>query len=102
MALRPSAIHRQGNGLDWVLEEKKLSAENKITAPRIFAYTAFGMGAKKEITTPQEAIQWVQDNAKKGADGIKFFGAPPLSWMPLYGKINGSVYVPPVIMRRWM
>ncbi|MGC4038945.1 MAG: amidohydrolase family protein [Chitinophagaceae bacterium] len=65
------------NGLDWVLDEKKLSAENKITAPRIFAYTVFGMGVKKEITTAQEAIQWVQENAKKGADGIKFFGAPP-------------------------
>jgi hypothetical protein len=36
------------------------------------------MGAKKQITTAQEAIQWVQDNAKKGADGIKFFGAPPV------------------------
>lgn len=67
-----------GNGLEWVLDEKKLSAENKITAPRIFAYTAFGMGAKTQIKTAQEAIQWVQDNAKKGADGIKFFGAPPV------------------------
>lgn len=66
-----------GNGLDWTLEEKKLSAENKITAPRIFAYTFFGMGSKKPITTAQEAIQWVQENAKKGSDGIKFFGAPP-------------------------
>ena len=65
------------NGLDWVLEEKKLSAENKITAPRIYAYTAFGMGAASEITTPQQAVEWVRDNAKKGADGIKFFGAPP-------------------------
>ena len=65
------------NGLDWVLEEKKLSAENKITAPRIFAYTVFGQGAKQPITTPEQAIEWVRDNAKKGADGIKFFGAPP-------------------------
>ena len=67
-----------GNGLDWVLEEKKLSSENKITAPRIFAYTVFGQGSKKPITTAQEAIAWVQDNARKGADGIKFFGAPPV------------------------
>ncbi len=66
-----------GNGLDWVLEEKKLSAENKITAPRIFAYTAFGQGAKQPLTTPQLAIDWVRENAKKGADGIKFFGAAP-------------------------
>jgi hypothetical protein len=66
-----------GNGLDWVLDEKKLSGENKITAPRIFAYTAFGQGAGKTISTPEEAIEWVRENAKKGADGIKFFGAPP-------------------------
>ena len=66
-----------GNGLQWVLDEKKLSEEDKITAPRIYAYTAFGQGAKQTITTPEQAIEWVRDNAKKGADGIKFFGAPP-------------------------
>jgi hypothetical protein len=66
-----------GNGLDWVLEEKKLSAENKITAPRIFAYTAFGQGSKQTIATPEQAIEWVRQNAKNGADGIKFFGAAP-------------------------
>lgn len=66
-----------GNGLDWVLGHKKLSAENKITAPRIFAYTAFGQGAKSSISTPEQAINWVRENAKKGADGIKFFGAAP-------------------------
>ena len=66
-----------GNGLDWVLDEKKLSSENKITAPRIFAYTAFGMGSKKPIATADSAIAWVRNNAKQGADGIKFFGAAP-------------------------
>ena len=66
-----------GNGLDWTLEEKRLSADNKITAPRIFAYTAFGQGSKEPISTPEQAIAWVRDNAKKGADGIKFFGAAP-------------------------
>ncbi|HLF45047.1 MAG TPA: amidohydrolase family protein [Chitinophagaceae bacterium] len=66
-----------GNGLDWVLDEKKLSAENKITAPRLFAYTSFGQGARQTISTPEMAIEWVRENAKKGADGIKFFGAAP-------------------------
>jgi Amidohydrolase family len=65
------------NGIDWTLEEKKLSAENKITAPRIFAYTVFGQGSKEPITTPEQAVAWVRENAKKGADGIKFFGAAP-------------------------
>ncbi len=66
-----------GNGLDWTLSEKKRSAENTIVAPRIFAYTGFGMGSKKPISNAQEAIEWVNQNAKSGADGIKFFGAAP-------------------------
>ncbi len=66
-----------GNGLDWVLSEKKRSAANEITAPRLFAYTAFGQKAEKPITTAEEAKAWVNWNAQQGADGIKFFGAKP-------------------------
>ena len=66
-----------GNGLDWVLDEKKKSAANLITAPRIFAYTAFVMGSNTPIVTADQARTWVQQNAKNGADGIKFFGASP-------------------------
>lgn len=66
-----------GNGLSWVLEQKSLSAQNKITAPRIKAYTVFGAGSEEPISTPQQAIAWVNDNKAKGADGIKFFGAAP-------------------------
>ena len=65
-----------GNGLDWVLEHKIKSEKNEITAPRIFAYTAFGQGSGG-ISSPEQARQWVRDNAEKGADGIKFFGASP-------------------------
>ena len=66
-----------GNGLDWVLDQKERSAKNEITAPRIQAYTVFGQGAEEYPSTPEAARQWVQENAKKGADGIKFFGAAP-------------------------
>jgi len=66
-----------GNGLEWVLDQKRKSANNTITAPRILAYTSFGQGAGKTIATAQEAKDWVNANAKKGADGIKFFGAKP-------------------------
>lgn len=66
-----------GNGLDWVLEEKEKSAKNEIVAPRIFAYTVFGQKYGKPISTPEEARDWVRKNAQAGADGIKFFGAPP-------------------------
>jgi len=66
-----------GNGLDWVLEHKRKSAANTITAPRIFAYTAFGQGNRGPIANAEQARNWVRENAKKGADGIKFFGAAP-------------------------
>ncbi len=66
-----------GNGLEWVLDHKKKSAANTITAPRIYAYTAFGMGSKNPIVTAEQAKTWVNENAAKGADGIKFFGASP-------------------------
>lgn len=66
-----------GNGLDWVLDHKKRSAKNEITAPRILAYTAFGQGNDGPVSSPEMARQWVRKNAENGADGIKFFGAPP-------------------------
>lgn len=66
-----------GNGLDWVLEHRERSVRNEITAPRIKAYTVFGMGSTEEISSPETAREWVRKNAEKGADGIKFFGAPP-------------------------
>ena len=66
-----------GNGLPWVLDHKKKSAANEITAPRILAYTSFGQGAKGPITNAEQAKAWVNENKEKGADGIKFFGAKP-------------------------
>ncbi len=66
-----------GNGLDWVLDQKVKSELNKITAPRIMAYTVFGQGSQESISTPAMAKAWVESNARNGADGIKFFGANP-------------------------
>lgn len=65
------------NGLEWTLDEKRRSAANQITAPRIMVYTRFGLGREEPIQTPEEAKAWVNANAEKGADGIKFFGAAP-------------------------
>jgi hypothetical protein len=65
------------NGLDWVMDHVKRSNENSIAAPRIIPYIGFGMGQKDPITTPEQAKNWVRSVAKKGAKGIKFFGAPP-------------------------
>ena len=54
-----------------------MSSKNKIVAPRIFDYVGFGSGSKKPISTPEMAREWVRNNAKNGADGIKFFGSEP-------------------------
>lgn len=66
-----------GRGVDWAMDLKRRSAKNEIIAPRVFVYTGFGQGSKDPITTEAQARQWVRDNAAKGADGIKFFGAEP-------------------------
>jgi len=66
-----------GNGLDWVLEHQAKSARNEITAPRINPYLFFGAGREEPFTTPDQAREWVRATAAKGAQGIKFFGAPP-------------------------
>ena len=66
-----------GRGLSYTLDLKQRSVKNEIVAPRILAYTGFGQGSKKSISTEAQAREWVRQNAKNGADGIKFFGAEP-------------------------
>jgi imidazolonepropionase-like amidohydrolase len=66
-----------GKGLSYTLDLKQRSVKNQIVAPRILAYTGFGQGSKKSISTEAQAREWVRQNAKNGADGIKFFGAEP-------------------------
>lgn len=66
-----------GNGVKWTMDHKAKSLKNEIAAPRILCYPAFGSGWEKSISTPEEARMWVRENAKNGADGIKFFGAAP-------------------------
>ncbi len=63
--------------IDWLIEHKKRSWNNEITSPRIMAYPVFRQGAEDPVITPEGARAWVQWVKEKGADGIKFFGAPP-------------------------
>ena len=65
------------NGMDWTFRHRARSADNEITAPRVVAYVGFGMGRDEPIATPAEAREWVRWVAEQGAQGIKFFGAPP-------------------------
>ncbi len=66
-----------GRSLKISLKLKNQSKAHKIVAPRIFVYTRFGEGSKQPIFTAAQARAWVQQNAKNGADGIKFFGGSP-------------------------
>lgn len=66
-----------GRGVDFSMDLKRKSAANSIIAPRLQIYTGFGQGSNGPISTPEQAREWVRNNAKKGADGIKFFGAAP-------------------------
>jgi len=65
------------NGIDWVLEERRRSERNEITAPRIKAYCYFGLGHDKPLLNAIEARQRVDELVDRGVDGIKFFGLPP-------------------------
>ncbi len=65
------------NGLDWVMSERRRSREHEIAAPRLMAYVAFGQGREEPFTAPEQAREWVREVARRGADGIKFFGAAP-------------------------
>ena len=64
-------------GVDWLMEHKARSAANEITAPRMIAFPTFGQGFGRPIVTPEDAREWVRFIKEKGAEGIKFFGAPP-------------------------
>jgi imidazolonepropionase-like amidohydrolase len=66
-----------GNGMDWTLRHKEMSANNEITAPRISAWINFGSNYNQQITNADQARDWVKMIDEAGADGIKFFGASP-------------------------
>ena len=72
-----TVLEPSGRGVDYAVDLKKRSAKNEIIAPRILAYTGFGQGSEKPISTAEQAREWVRQNAKNGADGIKFFGSEP-------------------------
>ena len=75
MAHGVTTIREPGGSLSHKLklELKNNSKKNTIIAPRIYAFSTFN----SRVKSPEEARNWVRDNAKKGSDGIKFFGAAP-------------------------
>lgn len=67
------------NGLSWTLEQKAAVEQNRIDAPNILAYAPFPATSDyvRSLHTPEQAIAWVENVKAAGADGVKFFGAPP-------------------------
>ena len=75
MAHGVTTIREPGGSLSQKLklELKNSSKKNEITAPRIYSFSTFN----SRVKSPDEAREWVRNNAKEGSDGIKFFGAAP-------------------------
>ena len=67
------------NGLDWMVDQKARSAAHTIAAPRLLSYCYFPAvnDMLKLVHTPEEGRAWLRRVKARGADGIKFFGAPP-------------------------
>lgn len=76
------------NGLEWTLQHAERSRDNSVTAPRIFPYIGFGSGAESPIQSPEQAREWVQMIADRGAVGIKFFGAQPAIYEAALDEAN--------------
>lgn len=60
-----------GGDLNWAIDQKTRSAQNAITAPRIFEFSTVNAG------TPEAAREYVRTVKAKGGDGIKMFGLTP-------------------------
>lgn len=67
------------NGLGWMLEQRDAQRAHRISAPNFVLHSVFPAVSDrvKTIHTPQQARDWVRALKARGADGIKFFGAPP-------------------------
>jgi hypothetical protein len=67
------------NGLAWTREQKIAADANRIAAPHLYPYVYFPAvnDYLKTIYTPEEGREWLRVARDKGAEGVKFFGAPP-------------------------
>ncbi len=67
------------NGLNYMLQQRDAAEANEIAAPRMILHAYFPAVNEriKTIFTPEQARDWVKRVKERGADGIKFFGAPP-------------------------
>ncbi|WP_284125009.1 amidohydrolase family protein [Parerythrobacter aestuarii] len=63
-----------GGPNDPSLDQKRRSAANSITAPRLFAYAVPGdIWPNGRVTSPEQGREWTRWIKAQGYDGIKFF-----------------------------
>ena len=72
-----------GMGLGWTVEHARRSAEAKIVAPRIVAYSMFPGG---RIAEAEAATAWVQAVHEKGAEGVKLRGGTQQAQLAVYAE----------------
>jgi hypothetical protein len=67
------------NGLAWTREQKAAAEANRIAAPHLHPYVYFPAvnDYLKTIYSPEQGREWLRAARDKGAEGVKFFGAPP-------------------------
>jgi len=67
------------NGLAWTCEQKAATEANRIAAPHLYPYVYFPAvnDYLKTIYRPDDGREWLRQARDKGAEGVKFFGAPP-------------------------
>ncbi len=65
-----------GHPIEWLKTIQRLSATNAIVAPRIQIFPFFQDIGEGMPTTPELARAAIRDAKRRGADGVKFLGAP--------------------------
>ena len=92
-----------GNGVDWTLHERERSAANEITAPRIVPYIFFGIGARRPITTPEQARKWVDAVGGEAAPTASSSSAtrPDIMQARASTRRRSRACAPPATSRRW-
>ena len=78
------------NGLGYMLQQREAAERNEIAAPRMICHSYFPAvnDRIKTIFTPEQAREWVRRIKARGADGVKFFGAPPLIMQAALDEAN--------------
>jgi len=75
--------------VDFSLSERERSANNEITAPRMFVYQRPGQGWDRgPVRTPQDARDWIRWAAEQGIDGVKLVAHPPEIMEALLDEAN--------------